>query len=192
MKRIGVMLLAVVIIVSLCVGFYFVNKNSKRNSNEEKTLTEIQKITTKDLSKNYPPTPREVVKLYNRILMCYYRGECSDEELSQLADKALGLFDEQLLEVNEKNAYIAAVKEDIASYEDADKVMTQMDVCESNDVKYLNDNGDEIAYVDASYFIKDNGDFEKTYQQYVLRKDADGNWKILSFYQIEGDSSEEE
>lgn len=27
---------------------------------------------------------------------------------------------------------------------------------------------------------------------YVLRKDADGNWKILVFYQVNGDSSDDD
>ena len=34
------------------------------------------------------------------------------------------------------------------------KSISQTDVCDSNDVKYMTDNGDDIAYVTASYFIK--------------------------------------
>lgn len=192
MKKTGVVILAVAIIGILCGGFYYVSQNARKSPVEEKALTDVQKITTKDLIKNYPATPREVVKLYNRILMCYYRGECSDEDINALADKALGLFDEQLLAVNEKKSYVEAVKKEIAEYDDANKIMTQTDVCDSNDVKYITDKGEDIAYVNASYFINNDGDYVKTYQQYVLRKDSKGNWKILSFYQVEGDSAQEE
>ena len=56
----------------ICGSFYVVNDKSKRANQKEKVLTEVQRIKTKDLDKNYPQTPREVVKLYNRIVKCYY------------------------------------------------------------------------------------------------------------------------
>ena len=49
-----------------------------------------------------------------------------------------------------------------------------------------------IADADALYFIKEGSAYSRTYQMYVLRKDADGNWKILVFYQVNGDSSDDE
>ena len=54
----------------------------------------------------------------------------------------------------------------------------------------MTNRGDEIAYGTASYFIKNGSSYTKTYQKYVLRKDDDGDWKILTFYKIEGESSE--
>ena len=57
---------------------------------------------------------------------------------------------------------------------------------------YKTVDGDKCAYVTASYFIKGDDNYSKTYQEYVLRKDEDGNWKILVFYQVEGDSSDEQ
>ena len=62
----------------------------------------------------------------------------------------------------------------------------------SNDVEYKEVDGDDCAYVKASYFIKEGNAYSRTYQMYVLRKDADGNWKILVFYQVNGDSSDDE
>ena len=52
--------------------------------------------------------------------------------------------------------------------------------------------GRECAYVKTSYFIKEGADYSKTHQMYVVRKDEDGNWKILVFYKIEGEASDEE
>jgi hypothetical protein len=51
---------------------------------------------------------------------------------------------------------------------------------------------DKIAYVTSSYFVREGSSYERTYQEYVLRKDSDGNWKIMGFYQVEGTSSEDE
>ncbi|MBU5231415.1 DUF6715 family protein, partial [Agathobacter rectalis] len=73
MKKIGIVIIAIVLIAGISGTFYMVNSNSQKKVQKEKTLTDIQKITSKDLDKNYPQTPREVVKLYNKILSCYYK-----------------------------------------------------------------------------------------------------------------------
>nr|WP_308649420.1 DUF6715 family protein [uncultured Agathobacter sp.] len=190
MKKTRIVILAIVIVAAICTAFYIVNNNSKKESAKEAGLTEIQKITTRNMEKDYPATPREVIKFYNRIVKCYYSRQYSDDELEQLADQALSMFDDDLLKKNEKESYIESVKSDAAQYEEDNKSISQTDVCDSNDVKYMTDNGDDIAYVTASYFIKNGSSYTKTYQEYVLRKDGDGDWKILTFYKIEGESSE--
>ena len=190
MKKTRIVILAIVIVAAICTAFYIVNNNSKKESAKEAELTEIQKITTRNMEKDYPATPREVIKFYNRIIKCYYGRQYSDDELQQLADQALSMFDDDLLKKNEKESYIESVKSDAAQYEEDNKSISQTDVCDSNDVKYMTDNGDDIAYVTASYFIKNGSSYTKTYQEYVLRKDDDGDWKILTFYKIEGESSE--
>lgn len=190
MKKTRIVILAIVIVAAICTAFYIVNNNSKKESAKEAELTEIQKITTRNMEKDYPATPREVIKFYNRIVKCYYGRQYSDDELEQLADQALSMFDDDLLKKNQKESYIESVKSDAAQYEEDNKSISQTDVCDSNDVKYMTDNGDDIAYVTASYFIKTGSSYTKTYQEYVLRKDDDGDWKILTFYKIEGESSE--
>ena len=190
MKKTRIVILAIVIVAAICTAFYIVNNNSKKESAKEAELTEIQKITTRNMEKDYPATPREVIKFYDRIIKCYYGRQYSDDELEQLADQALSMFDDDLLKKNEKESYIESVKSDAAQYEEDNKSISQTDVCDSNDVKYMTDNGDDIAYVTASYFIKNGSSYTKTYQEYVLRKDDDGDWKILTFYKIEGESSE--
>ena len=190
MKKTRIVILAIVIVAAICTAFYIVNNNSIIESAKEAELTEIQKITTRNMEKDYPATPREVIKFYNRIVKCYYGRQYSDDELEQLADQALSMFDDDLLKKNEKESYIESVKSDAAQYEEDNKSISQTDVCDSNDVKYMTDNGDDIAYVTASYFIKNGSSYTKTYQEYVLRKDGDGDWKILTFYKIEGESSE--
>ena len=190
MKKTRIVILAIVIVAAICTAFYIVNNNSKKESAKEAELTEIQKITTRNMEKDYPATPREVIKFYNRIIKCYYGRQYSDDELEQLADQALSMFDDDLLKKNEKESYIESVKSDAAQYEEDNKSISQTDVCDSNDVKYMTDNGDDIAYVTASYSIKNGSSYTKTYQEYVLRKDDDGDWKILTFYKIEGESSE--
>ncbi|WP_455721320.1 DUF6715 family protein [Agathobacter sp.] len=191
MKKTGIVIIALVAIIGICGAFYAVNENSKKESQKEASLTEIQKITTKDLDKDYPQTPREVVKFYNKIVDSYYKDQYTDDELDSLTDQALKLFDDELVQANPKDSYKSSVVADVKNYKDQGKTIAQIDVCDSNDVKYATDSEDQIAYVRASYFIKQGSSYSKTYQDYVLRKDSEGRWKILTFYKIASDSDTE-
>ncbi len=191
MKKISVVIIALAVIIGICGAFYIVNEKSKKESQKEASLTEIEKITTKDLDTNYPQTPREVVKFYNKIVDCYYKDQYTDDELDALVDQALKLFDDELAQNNPKDTYKASVIADVSNYEDQGKTISQINVCDSNDVKYITDDGDNIAYVTASYFIKQDSSYSKTFQEYVLRKDAEGRWKILTFYKVESASDTE-
>lgn len=195
MKNAKYAVIALACVCLICVGFFFFTESNK---SQEEDLTEIEKILVKDLEKDYPKTPREVVKLYNRIVKAYYGGEATDEQIEKLVDRMLYLLDEELLAVNSRDEYYASVLSDIQSYKDKKKTITTTDVCSSNEVKYVTDKksgtekADYLAYVNASYFIKTDGSFANAYQQFVLREDEDGKWKILTFYEVEGESSDDE
>jgi Na+-transporting NADH:ubiquinone oxidoreductase subunit NqrC len=195
MKKVVIWIVALLCVAVVCGGFYLVKIRSEQNQSKDKTeLTEVQRIITKDIETNYPATPREVVKYFNRILAAIYCKEpaYSEEELSQMADKILALFDEELLAENPKDTYLASLKADIADYQERSRYITSTNVCESDEVQYVQDGEDSLAYVQTSYFIREGSNFTKPYEQYVLRKDGDGNWKILTFYQVEGDSSDDD
>ena len=194
MKNAKYVIIAIACICAICAGFFFF---SQENKEQEKNLTEIEKVIVKDLKNNYPKTPREVVKFYNRIVKCYYGDTPTDKQLNDLVDQMLCLMDEDLLLVNSRELYYNSVVADIAQYKEQSKQLVSTDVCDSNDVKYVTDTKDgegqkdELAYVNASYFVNTDGKFAYTYQQFVLRQDEDGRWKILTFYQVEGDDSDD-
>ncbi len=194
-KNVRVIIIAVVCILVICGGFYLFSKGL--NSGSEEELTEVEKLIVKDLEKDYPKTPREVVKFYNRILTCYYSGEATDEQIEKLAEQMMRLFDEDLLTANPRSEYLASVKQEIANYKQLKKHIVKTDVCGTNEVVYITDKeadeteGDEIAYVETSYFVKTGDQFSKTYQNIVLRQDEDGCWKLIAFYQIEGSEDDE-
>ena len=129
--------------------------------------------------------------VWNRKWKYVFNGFDYDE-LYDLGDQARKLFDDELLENNPRDEYFKNLKEDISEYHDKNKTIASSAVDSSNDVEYKEVDGDDCAYVKASYFIKEGNAYSRTYQMYVLRKDADGNWKILVFYQVNGDSSDDE
>lgn len=194
MKKFKYVIVAVACICLICAGFFFFSQEAKE---DQKDLTEIEKVIVKDLKNNYPKTPREVVKFYNRIVKCYYGDEPTEEQLDDLVDQMMEILDEDLLLVNPRDDYYDSVAKDIEQYKKDNKQLVSTDVCDSNDVVYVTDDKDgetekdELAYVNASYFINTDGSFGYSYQQFVLRKDEDGRWKILTFYQIEGEESDD-
>ncbi|MBR2046539.1 MAG: hypothetical protein IJ958_10485 [Agathobacter sp.] len=195
MKNLKYVIIGIACICLICVGFYFF---SQEHATTEKDLTEVEKVMVRKLDENYPKTPREVVKFYNRIISCYYGEELTEEQLNKLVDQMMCLLDEDLLIVNPRDEYYNSIVADIELYKKANKSVVSTDVCDSNEVKYVDDvkegtsEVDKIAYVDASYFVNEDGDFVYSYQQFVLRQDDDGRWKIITFYEIGGDPSDHE
>ncbi len=184
-------LVAVLVVLLIVGGYYYFAVYRSTSAEDNVELTEVQKVITKDLVANYPATPREVIKFYNRIQECFYNETYTDDELYALGDQARMLFDEELLANNPRDDYFRALKADIDEFHAESKTIMSSDVCDSNDVQQQTIDGDECAYVTASYFLDGSKSYSRTNQMYVLRKDEDGNWKILVFYQIEGDSSNE-
>lgn len=174
-------IIIVVICAALCIGYYYYLSN--RDTGKEESLTEVEQVITKDLDKSYPKTAREVVRFYNRILKCYYNEEHTDKQLEQLTEQARALMDQELQEKNKEKEYLDAVKADIKDYEEKEKVITSFTMDTSNEIDYKKVNGDECAYVDVSYFITEKDGSSRAAQTYILRKDKDGKWKILGFYQ---------
>lgn len=191
-KRNVIRVIVALVIIGLIVGLYYYFSVHKRASVEDAVeLTEVQNVITKDLDANYPATPREVVKYYNRIIECFYNETYTDDELYDLGDQARKLFDDELLENNPREDYFDALKAEIEDYRERSKTIRSSSVCDSNDVEFQTVDGRECAYVQASYFTNEDGAYARTYQMYVLRKDEEGKWKILVFYKVEGDSSDE-
>ncbi len=195
MKNAKYAIIAFACICLICVVFYFV---AESQVTEEEQLTDIEKVILMDLENDYPKKPREVVKLYNRIVEGYYGGEATDEQIEKLADQMMYLMDEDLLVKNDRETYHQSVRDEIKAYKQIDKVLLKTDVCDTNDVVYVTDRqegtskADELAFVEASYFVKTNGNFTNTNQKFLLRQDENGLWKILIFKVIEGESSEDE
>ena len=194
MKKVGIVIAACACVAILCGGFFLLKDRMSGGAEKETQPTRIQKIITRDMENNYPATPREVIKLYNKIIDIYYGEEYTDEEFDSLLDQAQALMDEELVANNPKADYKQAVEAEKANYKERSFKIRQSSVCDSNEVEYKTDDktGDKLAYVMASDFTEEKKEFDKTYQMYVLRKDKDGKWKILTYYKIDGKTSGDE
>lgn len=190
-KYIKVIVLSVVCI-GLIVGYYYYLTNRDKKDVENSTkVTKVDEVILEDLEKDYPPTPREVIKFYDKILKCFYNEEYSDKELEKMADQARLLMDDELLDQNPKDQYLIMLEADIKDYKDNERTISDTTVSDSSDIEYKTVDGKECAYAVSSYFVKEGKSYSRTYQKYVLRKDDDGKWKILGYKMVEGESSDD-
>ncbi len=185
---ISVSVLCIVVIVSV---YLFFMRSSQPSVEDSVEITEVQKLTTRNLDTNYPETPREVVKFYSRIICAYYSENYTDEELLLLGDQALALFDEKLLENNPRDSYFESLKAEIEEYRADDRRILSWGVSKSSDITYDEVNGNNFAFVNATYFLHSNTMSTYAKQTYELRKDAQGRWKILAFYKTNKEESDE-
>ncbi len=177
--------------VGILLGYYFYlsTKNDARKSDTNVQLSEVQAIVDKDFDRDYPETPRAVIKWYNRIITAYYGADYDEDEFMAMAQQTRKLLDSELLEANPNDTYMRNVREDIQDWKNRSKTIVNSEVCDTKSVTYKVINGKECAYVTAYYFTKENSSFSRTYQQYCLRQDAMGRWKIVAFKKVDREES---
>ena len=178
----------IVLLLLLCMlaGYYFYLSN-KGEKDEEVNATKVQEVLLRDLSRNYPATPKEVVRYYSEIMQCLYNEEYTEEEFKKLADQARILMDQELADNNPAEQYYLQVKNVVDDFREKKKTINNASVCDSNQVKYSTIGGFECAYVTSSYFVREKDGFSKSNQNFVLRKDEENRWKILAFELAEGE-----
>lgn len=178
--------LAVMVITVFALYYYLVNK-VERSAPEVET-TAVQDVLLKNLETDYPPTVREVIKYYNEIMNCYYKEKPTDAELEQLADKAMELYDTELVNFQSREMYLENLKTEIAAYAAADTVLSHVALSSSTAVDYYTYNGRECAQIRCIYTLRQKTQLMTIKEVYVLRKDDNGRWKILGWSSAEDET----
>lgn len=173
--------IVVMVLIVAVVGYYcyLVNRSNRRV--EERTLTTVENILLRDLENNYPPTPKEVIRYYNDIIKCFYNEECSQEQLEELALKARGLYDQELLDHNAWDTYIFNLEAEIQDFKNNNRKISNISLAASTDVDEFTKDGYKFAKIRCVYNILQGRDASSTIQVYLLRKDGDGHWKIYGW-----------
>jgi lantibiotic modifying enzyme len=178
--RIGI---AVICMVSLVVGYYayLSRRNTTAKAEQTTDLSEVQAIINKNFDSDYPATARAVVKWYNRIITAYYGEEYSQDELEKMADQARMLMDDELLALNPRDTYLASLSLEIEDYHNRNRTIVSATISDSKEVQYKTVNGHECAFISVYYFVREGSTYDRTYEDFCLRKDSNGNWKILTW-----------
>lgn len=192
MKKQNIKNLIVLLIVALLLiaSFAYLVNRDRTTKEEVDKLTAVQEVLARDLSSNYPPTPKEVLKYYSEITRCFYSEEYSEEELIRLSRKSRELFDEALIANQTEEDYIVDLKNEIIIFKDANRSISSYSVAGSANVDYYQYEGDEWAKLNCIYSIRTEGKIKPTQEEFLLRKDAGGYWKIFGWKLVEEKTNE--
>lgn len=172
------------IMIGLLVMFYYHVSNKKAETKHEEQgnkITVVQELLMRNLEKDYPPTPKEVVKYYSDISQCYYNETYTDEELEELAKKSMDLMDDELVAKNPWEVYITNLKTEIVDRKGQDCKIYSYNTSASTDVELYKKNGRDMASLYCTYTIRLGTSMGNTRELFILRKDDAGHWKILGW-----------
>ena len=108
-KRLGKLRKPIIItILALLVVSYYIYLTHRNVNNDDKMTSNsaVSEITSRDLEKNYPGTPRAVVSYFADIQKIWYKDDITGDELTGLAQHARALFDDELLAANDYEQYM--------------------------------------------------------------------------------------
>lgn len=180
MKTVLIMCIVTILVIG---GYYILIQYSEKKNAAGSDPTEIEKLIEKDMENEYPAVPTEVVKLYNRFNKCIYNTKLSEENFDALLTQMRLLYDDELLKENAFETQKEKLQKEVTSYMEEKKAIVTTSVQENSQVKYEEVEEKECASLVTSYLIKEKDEYTKTYEQFILRKDSKGNWKILGWSQ---------
>lgn len=171
-----------IVLIALVGGYYFYISNVGK-AEDETAITAVQNVLLRNLENDYPSTPRELVRYYSDITKCLYNEKYSDEQLEQMGDKMLALYDAELAENNQREQYLKDLKSDVKNFADKNYTIAAYTVSSSTDVQEYTYEGRRCANLYCTYSVKTGGvDYKSSKQIFVLRKESDtGHWKIMGF-----------
>lgn len=180
-STVRVTIVLILLIVGL-VGFYAFLTGRARTQAQEAVMTPVQEALSRDLTKNYPATVKEVVKYYTEIEKCFYNEDCAEEELEQLGMKARELYDDDLLAINDVDIYLLQLKADVKKFKDAKRRIGNISVAASTNVDFFSQDGFDFARIYCGYTVKEStGQSVSEGRVYLLRRDEERHWKIYGW-----------
>lgn len=171
----------VIILVILVIGYYFYLSNRDVEPKEEDVIiTEVQELLLRDLDRNYPPTPKEVVKYYFEITKCLYNKKLSEEDVEALALKLAEMFDDELAANQVEEEYFQNLKVEITAFQ-TNNMILNYSTSSSTDVDYFEEGGRECARLYGTFYLQVDKTMRSLEEVFVLRKDDEGHWKLYGW-----------
>lgn len=186
MKKSGSVLKTIIIgiiMIGLIVGFYFAisSRNNGSGSKEKASTKKESVLLRRDLEKEYPPTPTAVVSYYSDLVLAYYKDDCKKAVREDLILKSRLLYDNELLENNAEDEQMSNMEAEIKDYKKNKKQIIKYTMCKPDEVSYGDLDGAEVALVYATFRVRDKKDLKDVDEEFFLRKDEDGHWKIVGW-----------
>lgn len=185
-RRVNPKSLSILMMFALVVVGIFLWLSKREVPKEDNiTISAVDEVILKDLDKNYPATPKEVVKLYSEITRCFYGEEYEEEDLIKMAGQSRKLFDDELKANQTEEQYLMNLQSVISNYKEQERIISSFSVSSSVDVDYQEMDGYQWSRLVCIYNIKTGHNLGTTREEYLLRKDDVGHWKIYGWRVID-------
>ena len=172
--------------VCVLLAYYLINLKIEKSKPEGyEPLTKVQEVLSRDLSRNYPQTPKEVLRYYSEITQCFYNEDYTEEELEALAMKAVELYDKDLAANKDKETYLLDLNKDIQDLKAKNWYISSYVTSASTDVDYFSEDGYEFARLYCTYNIRNGTVMQMLEEKFLLRLDENGHWKIYGWDSVE-------
>ncbi len=185
-RNLVMILVAFIVIAAMVLSVYIIlTRKHEPSSTTEDTLelTEVQKITSTDLSVSYPASAPAVLDYYHRINQALFSMECTQEEIAQLAHQEWMLFDEELQAINPEEYMVSQIRAEV-NQKRADGLSVASYVIPSareiNDTSKIMDSREVVSAQTIVNMRKGQVRYSYHYT-FLLRKDTQNRWKILGF-----------
>lgn len=180
----GVFFLFLIVVIILIV-YYSVSTRGKKNNPEQVEVTAVQNVLLRDLERNYPQTPKEVVKYYSEIIKCLYNETYSEEELVELAMRIRELYDDELAANKDDESYLKDLRSETTAFKESNYKISSYFTSASTDVEDFWEDGYEWSRLYCTYSVRTGTFMQSVEEVFILRKDVDGHWKIYGWKQVD-------
>lgn len=170
------------ILIGLVLGYFFyLSVRKGKDTDEDTQVGAAQEILMRNLDKNYPPSPREVLKYFGEFVQCFYGEEYTEEEFYQLAMKVQELYDDELIANKTQEQYVEDLRWDIAQFKDQNTVVSSYSLPSSTDVNFFTQDGYSWARLYVEFTLRTGTHLNLANEIFLLRRDDNGHWKIYGW-----------
>lgn len=184
-KTTTIIVIMFAVVIAIAIGFWAILEQGRNRVEEDKLIhsknEEVNTLLNKDLNIDYPSTPREVLKMYSRLQSCVYNQDLSDQDLTAIVGQMRMLFDDELIATNSLEQQLEDLKKEKKEYQKAKRTISNYVIDKESSIAEKKIEGKEYATLEVSYLIQENGGYNKTYEQFILRKNEEDKWKILGW-----------
>lgn len=177
------LMIFLVAIAALGYFTYLNNKAPDRETVSENSEKEI--LLNYDMVENYPKTVREAVKLHCRYLKYVYSDEfikeSTEDEVFTMNQKIRALYDDELLDLNSPTEQLQALQDEMTLYQTNKQKIVSYTLAEASQIEYNTENEVEYAKMRVTLALTIDGASASADEEYILRKDSEGKWKILGW-----------
>lgn len=177
----GVIIVLVLAVVIVLYSRHMAQITKGEEGEAVNNASVVTETLMRNLTTDYPQTPKEVIKYFSDITQCYYNEEYTEAELIKLADQMLLLYDDELVGYKTHEDYILDLKSDISYYKDNNYTISSYAPSASTDVEYFTEDGFEWARIWCVYTIKSGKNWKPIQEVFILRKDEKSHWRIYGW-----------